>query len=64
MRKTGAPGGYAAFLLDTLKKLSNSEFTWSFKVEHSPCDAPGITLSVASLTIVDERSAEILMGTI
>src|SRR5216684_918987 len=47
-----------------LKNANNSVLIWSFKVEHMPCGAPGMTFSVAPFTSLEESSAESAMGTI
>lgn len=46
------------------RNASSSALTWSLRVEHMPCGAPGMTFSVAPLTNFEERSAESAIGTI
>ena len=56
---------YADALMDLpLKKASRSVLMTSFRVEHMPWGAPGMTLKIAPFTIFDERFPAAAMGTI
>ena len=62
--RNSCPNIYAADSLVCLKKANNSALISSFRVEHMPCGAPGITFSVAPLRSCTERIAESAIGTI
>src|SRR5947199_5721114 len=58
----GITHAVACLLLCT--NASNSALTLSLRVEHMPWGAPGMTLSLAPLTSLEERRADAPMGTI
>src|SRR5258708_775461 len=50
--------------LPLCRNASSSVLIWFFKVEHMPWGPPGMTLSVAPLTTLADKSAESAIGTI
>src|SRR5579862_393234 len=50
--------------LAPLKKASSSSLILSFRVEHMPCGAPGMTFRTAPFTTFDESIAALPIGTI
>src|SRR5882672_8423711 len=55
---------HADACLPLCRNASSSALIWSFKVEHMPWGAPGMTLSVAPFTTFADKRAESAIGTI
>src|SRR5260370_15713741 len=55
---------HADACLPLCRNASSSLLIWSFKLEHMPWDAPGMTLSVAPFTSFADKSDESAIGTI
>src|SRR6266853_7020008 len=55
---------HADACLPLCRNASSSALIWSFKVEHMPWGAPGMTLSVAPFTSFADKRAESAIGTI